>query len=300
MTNPVDTTAPSWAPYASAVALTSQIFPGPVFHYTDQAGFLGIVRDKAIWATDSRYLNDSREYSMGFDRIVAHLSRATEGDQALTALLVNTLQHATPARVIGTCVASFSLVEDDLSQWRAYGAGSGGLALGFDPSTLAQRILLTGSQFGAVRYTESEHLKIVTELSFDIIREARRVLDDAVSKQDFTARCTLSIQLACALMKHEKFHAEREWRMIVWSALPPYVTAHVRPGRSMLVPYVSTRLDTIGSPSGIGFEGRLPLSEVWVGPTPHPELALRSITMALRLSGESATARTSQVPFRNW
>jgi hypothetical protein len=73
--------APSTVPqmpmiYPAARSLISTSFPGPVFHYTDQAGSLGIIQTKAIWATDLRYLNDSREYSHGFDRIIAELARA--------------------------------------------------------------------------------------------------------------------------------------------------------------------------------------------------------------------------------
>ena len=59
--------------FPSALALTSDPFPGPVYHYTDQRGFLGILADKTIWATDLRYLNDTREYSLGFDRILHEL-----------------------------------------------------------------------------------------------------------------------------------------------------------------------------------------------------------------------------------
>ncbi len=271
-----------------------------MFHYTDQTGFLGLLRDKAMWASDLRYLNDSLEYSMGFDRIVAQLSASSEADAQLRALLANVLQNVTPTRVFGVCVASFSLTEDDLSQWRAYGGGSGGLAVGFDPAPLARRILLTGSLIGAVRYSEQEHQRIVEQLSAEIVQDARRVLGGDLPQPEFQDRCSLSVQLASALMKHPKFYAEREWRMIVWSALPPYVNAGVRPGRSMLVPYVAVRLDAVASPDGVSFANGLPLSDVWVGPTPHPELALRGVGMALQTFGESANPRESAVPFRNW
>jgi hypothetical protein len=271
-----------------------------VFHYTDQPGFLGLLRDKTLWATDLRYLNDSREYAIGFERIVNELEKCAAGNAQLESILLAVLRDVTPARANGVSVASLSLAEDDLSQWRAYSGGSGGICLQFEPVELAARIGLTGSLFGAVRYTEPEQLQIVTDLCSQIFAGAHSVVAGTMAQQEFQTRCFLSIQLACALMKNHKFANEREWRMVVWAALAPYVTAAVRPGRSMLVPYLSVRLDTVKSPTGPTFGGKLPLSSVWVGPTPHPDLALRGTWSALNLYSESAELKLSEVPFRNW
>jgi hypothetical protein len=41
-----------------------------VFHYTDSAGLLGILKSKSLYATDYRYLNDVSEGSMIRDLIV--------------------------------------------------------------------------------------------------------------------------------------------------------------------------------------------------------------------------------------
>ena len=40
---------------------TSQAQQELLYHYTTQEGLLGILRDKCIWATDIRYLNDTSE-----------------------------------------------------------------------------------------------------------------------------------------------------------------------------------------------------------------------------------------------
>lgn len=300
MTTPPTPVKPIPPPYEAALALTSTVFPAQVFHYTDQAGFLGLLRDKAIWATDLRYLNDSREYSIGFERIVAELEKCSAGNQPLQELLLTVLHDVTPARAVGVYVTSFSLVEDDLSQWRAYSGGSGGLSIGFDPGVLSQRILLTGSSFGAVRYREEEHQQTVAQLCSELLDDAKAVLAGHGTPQDFPIRCALSVQLACALMKHHKFDAEREWRMIVWSALPPYITRDVRRGRSAILPYVSVRLDVTASQKGLQFANKLPLADLWVGPTPHADLAMRGAWLSLNTFGETANLKLSQVPFRNW
>jgi hypothetical protein len=300
MTSPLPVPARLPPLFPAAAALTASSFPGPVYHYTDQRGFLGILKDKAIWASDLRYLNDAKEYAVGFDRILTELERYSAGNSPLEYLLSEALGKLTPSRAVGVNVTSFSLSADDLSQWRAYGGGSGGLCIGFDQHVLTKRILFTGSSIGGVRYSEEDQASLVSQLCAEMIDEAKNVLEGGVSKADFQTRCSLSVQLACALMKHHKFADEREWRMIVWSALPPYVTQHVRPGRSTLIPYVAVRLDAGPGPNGPQFNNKLPLSTTWVGPTPHPDLAMRGVWAALSSSSEYSDINMSTVPFRNW
>ena len=289
-------------PYDVALALTSNTFPGPVFHYTDQAGFLGIVRDKALWASDLRYLNDSREYLVGFERISAELTAMTVGDKDLATIVDEALSLATIETAMGVSVASFSLAQDSLSQWRAYGSGSGGICIGFDSVKLAESILRTGSYIGAVRYSQAEQSDVVGKVCAEIVGDARNVVAGKTHPKRFASRCTLSVQLACALMKHEKFAEEQEWRMVVWSQLPPFCKADVRPGKSTLIPYISVHLDVVYNHAArdMEFSNELPLETVWIGPTPHPTLAVRGAESALDMVGETATVKVSEVPFRNW
>ena len=48
------------------MSLLEEIFSrtsdGPLFHYTNQYGFLGIVNNREIWASHTQYLNDQKEY----------------------------------------------------------------------------------------------------------------------------------------------------------------------------------------------------------------------------------------------
>jgi hypothetical protein len=46
-----------------------------VYHYADPQAFVGIIRNAALWATDFRYLNDSRELRHAWDPFVAKLRR---------------------------------------------------------------------------------------------------------------------------------------------------------------------------------------------------------------------------------
>ncbi len=43
-----------------------------LYHYTTQEGFLGIIKNKEIWASHTQYLNDQKEYVHAID-LVKHV-----------------------------------------------------------------------------------------------------------------------------------------------------------------------------------------------------------------------------------
>jgi hypothetical protein len=45
--------------------------PKALYHYTSQAGLIGIVKSMKLWATSIRYLNDSREYNHDRDLLLS-------------------------------------------------------------------------------------------------------------------------------------------------------------------------------------------------------------------------------------
>jgi len=49
-----------------------------VYHYTDTQAFAGILEKAALWATDFRYLNDSRELRYAWNPFVAKLRRLSK------------------------------------------------------------------------------------------------------------------------------------------------------------------------------------------------------------------------------
>src|ERR1700745_2358870 len=44
-----------------------------LYHYTTQAGLLGILTSKSIWASEIRFLNDATEFRTAFDAVGAEL-----------------------------------------------------------------------------------------------------------------------------------------------------------------------------------------------------------------------------------
>jgi len=88
-------------------------------------GFQGIVRDEAIWATDIKYLNDASEFIHASELFKKQILKRKAGANDVESLfleqatlLFDEVYSLSQTRVF---VASFSISNDQLSQWRAYG-----------------------------------------------------------------------------------------------------------------------------------------------------------------------------------
>jgi Protein of unknown function (DUF2971) len=116
---------------------------GIVYHYTDTQGFKGVVETAAVWATDFRYLNDSRELVYTWTAFVERLEQlAQPGEyseayraqlEALGLMHARDLMHFDDAMF----VACFTELPDAVSQWTRYGDNGHGLALGFDSERIS-------------------------------------------------------------------------------------------------------------------------------------------------------------------
>jgi hypothetical protein len=121
----------------------------------------------------------------------------------------------------------------------------------------------------------------------DNIREIEALRTSSESKGLLFARYA-------ATLKHEKFHLEKEWRIVLIhrSADTPK-GANFRRVNSMIVPYVSIPLTWDGQP--------IEIDRVVVGPTPHKEKAKESVEMLLKSCGVTFKGIvSSQIPYRNW
>ena len=53
--------------------------PGTLYHYTDSNGLLGIIKNRALWATHFQYLNDSSEFIYAHGLMKEVVANAAEG-----------------------------------------------------------------------------------------------------------------------------------------------------------------------------------------------------------------------------
>jgi Protein of unknown function (DUF2971) len=105
-----------------------------VFHYTDVTGALGILKSGTLWFTERAHLNDPIEVRYGLD--IAHKIFETAAQERGSALPPEIAAHLKAEHTFGLAtygfwVSSFSLTNDDLTQWRNYADDGRGVCLGF-------------------------------------------------------------------------------------------------------------------------------------------------------------------------
>lgn len=286
--------------------------PELLWHYTTASGLLGIVRNKQLWATDARFLNDAMELKAGL-KYVCHvagaLANSTSGfrQRALKAI------EGLPMAVMEqneTYTISFSQHGDQLSQWRGY-AGGEGYSLGLLGRYVAERAKADGWRLGRCIYVDLEDLdhesnRKAKSFAEAIINRALMTLPDVGSGEenieddnelawvlDFTGRLNVLNQLSfySAFFKDKGFEEEDEWRLVC-STNNPHTKPKVefRPGRTGIVPYVNW---------GISPDGVHQLHTIRIGPNPHSKLAEYALQTLLNDVGlPSNSLLLSNIPYR--
>ena len=137
-----------------------------LYHYTSQAGLLGIAESRTIWASSVFHLNDSSEFSYATKlegeevklRCMAwRIFRREEYDQFYSKIL----HMADSLHLPKTFAASFSEAGDSLSQWRGYASDGNGFSIGFRDQYLSE--LAEWQHFRLVKclYNEREQREVV-------------------------------------------------------------------------------------------------------------------------------------------
>jgi hypothetical protein len=286
--------------------------PRMLWHYTDAAGLNGILTSDRLWATQARFLNDSKEIAYGAElatRVLARHNRV--GLKRDTVQFIRDMGN--PERriiedffdkTLDVFVTCFCSKRDLLSQWRAYAGHDsvGGYALGFRPPRNPQVWAQSapgnhGLALRRVLYDEAEQelvcrglirrlVEILNEDPADVARQAafaRHLLDGIV---ELTTWC-----------KHPAFAEEQEWRLIYLrnNDRDPLPLKH-RAGRGLVIPYVELEV-----PKRAGRNAaHLPLAEIDCGPSTAPELKQQGVRSLLNSMSHFATVKVggSLAPLR--
>lgn len=271
--------------------------PSVLYHYTTRQGLLGIVREKGIRASDARYLNDAQELTTAVTiaRTLIQTRRGTAPPKF--GQLYSRLDGVLESLALRHDAFVFSMSADSgdvLSQWRAYSRSGNAYAIGFDSEAL-MKAAPRGSHLSSCQYEEPRQRELVglllddTEgaLNADVI--AGKTEEEALLRA--LAVFAIGFVLVAPLLKHRSFREEKEWRLTL-----PVISAwdqgvEFRDAGTLLVPYCNIHLPA----------EKLPINEVVVGPTPHPDLEARAVSALLTVAGlPGARVRKSEIPYRNW
>lgn len=244
-----------------------------LYHYTDVNAVHSILRNKKIWLTDIRFLNDSQELHDGFlvlnntlGNIKRDLFSSIEMKEKAASFIKSMLMDGEKYKSDLEPLYIFSLSDnnDQLSQWRSYGS----YAIEFDENELK-------SYIGDIKpCIYDEQIKI---------RKSEGVVNSAITTiiNDFEKYngCSgpesideiINLEYEVAFFKHGGFEEEKEYRVVIQSAEENYKNnTKFRPIENILVPYIEMdiSLDCIKS--------------IQVGPLEKQELACISMEEFVR------------------
>lgn len=274
-----------------------------IWHYTNAAGFEGILRDGAFHATHGAFVNDPDELSFRYQRSVdvfqdilrgitddlfrGHVKRAIEDFQ--TRFLGNVLHYGP------LYSASFSRARNSLGQWRAYASNGSGFALGLDWYEVVETIDKYDSAFsssnnmvGLRRYIyrpypvlydyQQQHDLVLNYMNgaYETGEKHRALIETSSdNRKRFEDLVRISLTLIAHCFKGEGFAEEQELRFVALDA--PDEERQIRIRGETLVPFVHF--------PPLGAARRLPIKEVIIGPSAVYEKAKYAAEVLLSLHG---------------
>lgn len=276
--------------------------PLQLYHYTDQAGFIGIVESKQLWATKIQYLNDNKEFNLAVDiasEVLEEKLDLTSNEREI-GVINDLVRRISKMGQINICVCSFSEKSDLLSQWRGYANGMSGYSIGFKKNLLEdvasdQKFLLRKCIYDPVQQ-KKEILKVLDKLikKHKLNENRTPIIRSSTDLRSFftpfVREVNKELSLIFPLMKHKSFSEEAEWRLISRGSVK-FTDLDFRPGKSNLIPFTRLNLGDLKS--------RL-LTGLIVGHTPNKELAIASTQEFLKREQIKIPVNASEIPFRNW
>ena len=274
--------------------------PELLYHYTDAAGLIGILSSGSLWATNLRFMNDSRELDHARQLMIDVLhnarSRATAPGQHSVIDAIET-NLSTLIGYPDFYSVSFSSDGDLLSQWRGYGATGGGYAIGFDPDGLVcpegghpqtgrflNRVVYDlNSQTAALSGVADTMLALFADVTTEsLMTEARARVFSALGE---VAGYVFNF-------KDSAWAEEKEWRAVYVMPAGEADVVQFRASAGVAVPFITLAM-------GSEPVGRLPIRRIVQGPAVDPDLGARSLELLLVANGytEVETIR-SAVPLR--
>lgn len=275
-----------------------------LYHYTDINAVQSILKARILRLTDTRFLNDSTEFTKGIQELRKALSSRQEAppllDLASNKDLLNTaishidtfLNEASTQEFQNnrpTFVTSFSRAYDSLSQWRAYGLYS----IEFD-SELLEKTLELHCQLEKCKYDEFDLINFSPESIEEAIAEVLFNLENDVEDLELSIYITeLDLLYRAASIKDNAFRVEEEERLIICvGGKDAQIKFRIRD--NMLVPYFET--------------SEFPpecIKSITVGPMQDQDLAIKSLELfTFKLSktkeykGHKIKVNSSSTPYR--
>jgi hypothetical protein len=280
-----------------------RVLPDELWHYTDANGLIGILQSGKIWTTQVTCLNDTLEQRYFGDLVHAAVKqrRTVNTDPAIEPLfrVADNLLSERDFTAMGQFVACFSEAKDDLGQWRGYGGGECGFAIGFS----SQGIMRANSRrvntlLMPMIYADSIHSFVVA----DVIRMSETYYRQGLSRGDhdlwareFVIAFSDALSITAANVKHPKFSGEAERRIVTLLQPDEHQQLEFRQKRTLLARHLPIDITSEGSDA----KRLLPITRIVVGPGPAQKVTKVSVgDLLLKFRYQKIEVELSNIPYR--
>jgi hypothetical protein len=288
--NPEIGTPDYYLPFVSGLLEKLDWKPDPeqmLWHYTTSAGLIGIVQSGSIFATQVSCVNDTTEIRYSAMRLRTALTELLPeivSDETATRCVkkyVELLQDddASPnSATLPYFVTCFTPLEDDISQWRGYGGGENGFAIGVRTKDLFGT---PNSLIGRVNYDSETHMVLAKEAALKTVEYYKKGLEAGITNWDdrFLQGWDSALTQLAPLAKDPGFAAEKEVRVVHLLQESEITHLKVIPKKTMMSRHLPMRFPASGQTP------RLPIAKVIVGPCRHREITRIGVDTLLRTHG---------------
>lgn len=203
--------------------------PRVIYHYTSVDVFEKMLHDDSdFYLTESSLLNDRKELYAGIEFLYRY--QKNKGEELFAGLTESFVRGHVENPTEEPWVMCFSSDADSLGQWISYtDRRNGGVAVGFDIDDLFNLVKNGYEKWsdvddkdGCLMYLvpcfyekrDADDISRLVEFLFGGYREHQLVINhchDDLTRRSITMELILILS---SMIKHESFHAEKEWRIV--------------------------------------------------------------------------------------
>lgn len=305
----------------------------PQYHYTDINGFMGIMQNKELWATNTKFLNDKHEciecLRLGQEITKEFSEACTDNSKQYLRHFYNIIQDRIDQGSDQDIYSiSFCKEGDLLSQWRGYGK-KGGISIGFNlvNGTMEHEGQKVSTCYNFVDkyyyesvsekkrkednfhwsdgefmihlwkiiYDRSEQKKILNDLIDIGIQAVRQGILAWMHEDELVKNIMHSMECLLPIFKNDGFEEEKEVRYI-WRD-DGSRKIYFREKNGIIIPYIRCMIRDCDCKDLEIF----PISDIVIGPQVNQKEVINGVKMFLKHNGYEYLVdkvRPSEIPYR--
>ncbi len=213
-----------------------------LYHYTSLNGLTGIIEDKKIWATHSKFLNDLQEIKEGYEYFINNKEKILESilsmvdDSEISHKIKENIElrfeefnllNKVAIEDEAIFIASFTKKRDNLTHWLSYGSKETSYCLKINKNRMESHTHVlkdTQKDICSVDYIDTDlenaYFKTLSSNMFEgflrlykLENDEHKDLDLILGRELFNIY--LELLFTCSSIKNKKYEDEKEDRLVI-------------------------------------------------------------------------------------